>query len=77
MPFFLQKPLFEDSEYGKYWIESLDPEEIAKTKENNKTIESIIKDNQITFPTRLAKIVDKIEVHFKECYETHDTHIQR
>ena len=76
MPFFLQKPLFEDSEYGKYWIESLDLEEIAKTKENNKTIESIIKDNQITFPTRLAKIVDKIEAHFKECYETHDTHIQ-
>jgi hypothetical protein len=75
MPFFLQKPWFTDNEYGKFWIESLNPEEIAKVKEHNKTIEPLIKDNQKTFPDRLAKIVDRIESHFKECNETYDTQL--
>ena len=68
MPYFLTKPPIElyDNEYGKYWIESLDPEEIAKAKENNKRIKEQVLEKQKTFSDNLAKIVNKIETHFKD-----------
>ena len=68
MPYFLTKPPIElyDNEYGKYWIESLDPEEIAKAKENNKCIKEQVLEKQKTFSDNLAKIVNKIETHFKD-----------
>ena len=68
MPYFLTKPpkeLYKNT-YGKFWIESLDPQEIAQAKENNKHIRQQVIENQKTFQERLAKIVDKIEAHFKE-----------
>jgi hypothetical protein len=68
MPYFLLKPPKElkNAEYGKFWIESMDAEEIAQVKEHNKNLKEQILENQKTFPKRLAKIVNKIETHFKD-----------
>jgi hypothetical protein len=68
MPYFLTKPPKElyNNEYGKFWIESLDAQEIAAAKENNKHILGQVIENQKTFSKRLAKMVNKIEAHFKD-----------
>ena len=68
MPYFLTKPSKElyKNTYGKFWIESLDADEVAAAKENNKHIKKQVIENQKTFPERLAKMVDKIEKHFKD-----------
>jgi hypothetical protein len=68
MPYFLLKPPKElkDSEYGKFWIESLDADEVQTAKENNKQIIRQVIESQKTFLERLAKIVDKIAEHFKD-----------
>ena len=68
MPYFLLKPPedLKNAEYGKFWIESLDPDEVLAAKENNKKIISQIAQSQKTFPQRLAKMVDRIASHFKD-----------
>jgi hypothetical protein len=68
MPFFMMKPFewLKDNEYGKFWIESLDLVEVAQVKEHNLTLPAMVKDNQKTFPERLARMVDKIQLHFNK-----------
>lgn len=67
MPYFLTKhlPFMLDYELGKFWIYSLDPEEVAQAKENHRTLRSRVETMQKEFPTKLAEICNKIEAHFK------------
>jgi len=67
VPYFLTKPPKElyNNIHGKFWIESLDKEEIDQVKKNNKHILSQVIENQTTFQERLNKIVNKIEAHFE------------
>jgi len=68
IPYFLLEPPKElkNAELGKYWIESLDPQEIAETKENIKTLELRILQMRQEFPQKLTEMCNKIEKHFKD-----------
>jgi len=68
MPYFLLKPPenLKNAECGKFWIESLNKEEVAATKEHNKQLPLKLLELQKTFPERLSKITNKIEAHFKD-----------
>jgi hypothetical protein len=67
MPYFLTKhlPWMQNNELGKYWIYSLDPKEIAQTKENNSTLRPRIIQMRKEYPSKLAEMCNKIEAHFK------------
>lgn len=68
MPFFLTKhfPWVQNNELGKHWIYSLDPEEVAETKENIKTLRPRILQMRKDFPEKLKEMCNKIEAHFKD-----------
>jgi hypothetical protein len=68
MPYFLLEPLKElkNAELGKYWIESLDPQEVAQAKENIKTLGPQILQMRKEFPNKLKEMCNKIEAHFKD-----------
>ena len=68
IPYFLLEPHKElkNAELGKYWIESLDPQEIAETKENIKTLKPRILQMRQEFPQKLTEMCNKIEKHFKD-----------
>jgi len=68
MPYFLLKPLEElkNGELGKFWIESLDPQEVSKTKENIKTLKTRILQLRQEFPQKLTEMCNKIDAHFKD-----------
>ena len=66
--YFLLKPPtdLKDSELGKYWIESLDPQEVAEVKTNIETLNSRILQMRQEFVQKLTKMCNKIEAHFKD-----------
>lgn len=66
MPYFLTKhlPWIQDNELGKHWIYSLDPDEVAETKENIRTLRPRIMQMQKDYPNKLADMCNKIEAHF-------------
>ena len=68
MPYFLTKhfPWVQGNELGKHWVYSLDPEEVAQTKENIKTLRPRILQIRKEFPQKLKEICNKIEQHFKD-----------
>jgi len=68
IPYFLLKPptKLKDAELGKFWIESLDPQEIEETKENINTLNSRILQMRQEFPQKLTEMCNKIEAHFKD-----------
>ena len=68
IPYFLLKPPtdLKNSELGKYWIKSLNPQEVAKTKENIKTLRPRILQMRQEFPQKLQEMCNKIEKHFKD-----------
>ena len=67
MPYFLTKHFtwLQEAELGKYWIYSLDPEEVALAKENIKTLRPRIIQMRKEYPSKLAEMCNKIEAHFK------------
>lgn len=68
IPYFLLKPPenLKDAELGKYWLESLDPQEVAQIKENIETIKPRILQMRKEFPQKLTEMCNKIEAHFKD-----------
>lgn len=68
MPYFLLKPLdnMKEGELGKFWIESLDKQEIAETKETIKSLRPRILQMRKEFPQKLKEMCNKIEEHFKD-----------
>jgi hypothetical protein len=68
MPFFLTNhfPWVKDNELGKFWIYSLNPEEVAKAKESIKTLRPRILQMRKDFPQKLKEMCNKIEKHFKD-----------
>ena len=66
--YFLLEPAknLKDAELGKYWIESLDPQEIAQAKETIKTLKPRILQMRQDFPQKLTEMCNKIETHFKD-----------
>lgn len=68
VPYFLLEPPkdLKDAELGKYWIESLDPQEVTQTKENIKTLNTRILQMRQEFPQKLTEMCNKIEEHFKD-----------
>jgi hypothetical protein len=68
MPFFLTKhfPWTQDGELGKFWIYSLDADEVAQAKDNIKTLRPRILQMRKDFPQKLKEMCNKIEEHFKD-----------
>jgi hypothetical protein len=68
VPYFLLEPPkdLKDAELGKYWIESLDPQEVAEVKESLKTLNPRILQMRQDFPQKLTEMCNKIETHFKD-----------
>jgi hypothetical protein len=68
IPYFLLKPPenLKDAELEKYWLESLDPQEVAQVKENIETLKPRILQMRKEFPQKLTGMCNKIEAHFKD-----------
>lgn len=68
MPYFMTKhfPWVLNNELGKHWVYSLDPEEVAETKESIRTLRPRILQMRNDFPNKLKEMCNKIEAHFKE-----------
>jgi hypothetical protein len=68
MPYFLTKhlPWVQENELGKHWTYSLDPKEIAETKQNISTLRPRILQMRKEYPSKLQDICNKIEAHFKD-----------
>lgn len=68
IPYFLFEPPkdLKDAELGKFWLESLDPQEVAEVKANIETLNSRILQMRQDFPQKLQEMCNKIEKHFKD-----------
>lgn len=68
MPFYLTDhlPWVRDGELGKYWTYSVNPDEIAQTKEHINILRPRIMQMRKEYPSKLADICNKIEAHFKD-----------